>query len=66
MVRWVLLAVLLALPITQSWLDLGKSAKDQPEPPGAAPIPSFAWIPPKDYSSAQHDGPIPTCGCFPK
>lgn len=45
MVRWVLLALLLALPITQSWLDLGKSAKDQPEPPGTGPIPSFCLDP---------------------
>lgn len=46
-VRW----VLLALPITQSWLDHGESTKEQSEPPGVALIPSFAWIPPKDPSS---------------
>lgn len=41
MVRW----VLLALPITQAWLQLGKSTKEQSEPLGVALIPSFAWIP---------------------
>lgn len=39
MVRWVLLALLLPLPIIQSWLDLRKSTRDQSEPPGIALIP---------------------------
>lgn len=54
MVSSVLLALLLALPISQSWFDLGKSTKTQAEPSGVAPIPCFAWIPPKDYSSTWH------------